>query len=351
MKNLLEIIKNKKNNTFLIDVQNNKEIFYGDLAKHAVTIYAELIKDISPGEFVGIMLQTAEFYIPAILACWQSGATPVILDPSTPIKRLEIYNSIISPSIVLLDNKAVFPYCKKILNLRELLSSMETPDIELSFSIDESMQPAIILFSSGTTGIPKCIPLSYKNIFSNVNAFSKRLSIDCDDIFLCTSPLWYAHGLYNSFLTALILGAKIIYGGVLNVLNAQTILDVALKYKAGIFHITPSMIPILSLIGLRSRRPLPEFRYVICGTAKLSAKEKEKFELIFDINVTQQYGMTEVLFISVNHTKQKELAYQLVVKLKFLMKMKMNCLVILSVILLSFLRVHLALIMVKMRFQ
>ncbi|HPN84349.1 MAG TPA: fatty acid--CoA ligase family protein, partial [Victivallales bacterium] len=157
-----------------------------------------------------------------------------------------------------------------------------------------------ILFTSGSTGTPKCVPLSFDNITNNVNAFCRRLDIREKDRFICTSPPWYAHGLYNSLLTSFIIGSSTLSPGILNVLNCRNILLQSSMHNANIYHLTPSMIKILAMVGRKVDFPLPKFKKVICGTARLEKNDKKDFEKIFGVPVIQQYGMTETLFMCVN---------------------------------------------------
>ena len=110
---------------------------------------------------------------------------------------------------------------------------------------------------------------------------------------------------FNSFLTILALGGKILYGSSLNPLSAEKILTSAHKNDASVFHITPSMVPILNMIGGRTKLPLPNFKYVICGTSQLEIQNKIDFESIYKIPITQQYGMTETLFMAINYDSQE----------------------------------------------
>ena len=50
-----------------------------------------------------------------------------------------------------------------------------------------------------------------------------------------------------------------------------------------------------------NRKDLPKFTYAICGTSFLDQKSKFNFEKIFKTKLIQQYGMTEVLYISFNN--------------------------------------------------
>jgi long-chain acyl-CoA synthetase len=74
-----------------------------------------------------------------------------------------------------------------------------------------------------------------------------------------------------------------------------------------VFHITPSMIPILLAIAKKiPNSELPNFYKIICGTSFLDKKSKLELENTYNISLIQQYGMTETLFISVNQKYSKE---------------------------------------------
>jgi len=169
----------------------------------------------------------------------------------------------------------------------------------------------LVLFSSGTSGEPKAIPLSFNNIISNINEFKKELSISSVNIFLCASPIWHAHGLYNSFLFAFFLNTQVIYSGQLSIMNVYVLFKTINNNKNIVFHITPSMIPILLAISKKiPNYELPNFYKIICGTSFLDKKSKFELENTYNITLIQQYGMTETLFISVNqkYSKEKDLS-------------------------------------------
>ena len=114
--------------------------------------------------------------------------------------------------------------------------------------------------------------------------------------------MWFAHGFYNSILTCFFLQKKVIFSGLLSLFNASKLLQASAKESELIYHFTPSMIPILlSVSSKMNRKDLPKFTYAICGTSFLDQKSKFNFEKIFKTKLIQQYGMTEVLYISFNN--------------------------------------------------
>ncbi len=297
----------KFSEVYLIDLVAGREFTYRDLFFSSIVIKNILIDRVERGQHVGLMLSKSSLYLPALLACWQLGVIPAVLDSQMPLQRFINIKSLVNFQYLLVD-EYYGSYEKQNQVMLEITNCDENPDFEIKLQIDELNDPSIFLFSTGTTGVPKCVPLSLNNIMTNVESLNSRLNLNSNPTFLCCSPLSYAHGLYNSFLTSLILGGRVIYGGTLNAFNAEKILISARNNNASIFHITPSMIPILTLIGKRTKEKLPNFRYVICGTASLRSEDKLNFEDIYKTLVTQQYGMTETLFMTVNSDGQKNKA-------------------------------------------
>ena len=67
---------------------------------------------------------------------------------------------------------------------------------------------AMILYTSGTTGKPKGVLLSYHNIDSQVRSLVSSWSWSPADVIVHTLPLYHTHGIVNALLCPLYVGAK-----------------------------------------------------------------------------------------------------------------------------------------------
>ncbi|MFZ2657255.1 MAG: class I adenylate-forming enzyme family protein [Victivallales bacterium] len=299
------ILKENAGKIFFIDGRNDCSYTYGELYGMCSSFRRKLgeCSGKSPVD-VAVILRDQSSYMPVLLACWSTGRIPSIIDPNAASEKFETLNSLIKFKSIITDFDLAPGYSRLPAHryVHEIPSGAnKAAAIEIKL---HRRSPFVILFTSGSTGIPKCVPLSLENITSNTRAFSNRLGINGTDCFLCTSPPWYAHGLYNSLLSSFFLGAKTLSPGILNVMNCGLSLDKSGKYGANIYHLMPSMLKILTMVGRKISSGLPEFKHVICGTARLEKKDKEDFESLFGIPVTQQYGMTETLFMCVNDRGQ-----------------------------------------------
>ncbi|HAE22562.1 MAG TPA: AMP-dependent synthetase [Spirochaetaceae bacterium] len=70
---------------------------------------------------------------------------------------------------------------------------------------------AVIIFTSGTTGVAKGIMLSHKGIIANVNAARQALAVNKDDVFIAILPLHHTYAATCTFLSALEAGGSITF--------------------------------------------------------------------------------------------------------------------------------------------
>jgi acyl-coenzyme A synthetase/AMP-(fatty) acid ligase len=299
LKKLTQIIQSQSDQTYFVDVAGQAELTYQDLEKLSLGIAESLSSKVQRGEYVSMMVDSPMLYIPTILACWRLGVVPAILEPYLSYKRYKRFTNSFQSKVLLTDQILDVEFDQECqFRVDKISNQVEGIDkLEFLITVDE---PCLLMFSSGSTGVPKCIPLSLKHIDHNISAMSQILEINKNDTFFSTSPIYFNHGLYNSCLTALLLGGKVVYGGILNVTNAHHSLMAAKLHSATIYHFTPSMVEILALIGSRIKETLPRFRFMISGTSKLNIDGVNKLKGIFNIPIYQQYGMTEMLFIALN---------------------------------------------------
>lgn len=302
---------------YIINPTTQREVTYRELLNKTTSIENLINEEFklknsfsnqSEGITCLVLISQPDLLIASILACWKNNLSAAVISPNLPQEQYKILNERYGFSFLITDNdklKESNESLFKVLRVREEKFDQPTFEaFELEFSEEKS---ALLLFSSGTTGIPKCIPLSINNINHNIDIFSKQLKFKKSNLFVCGSPLWHAHGLYNSFLTSFFLQNTVIYAGQLSIFNINSIFSYVKNVADAIFHITPSMIPICLSYAERNRdENYPKFHKVICGTSFLDNKSKEKFENTFKSTIMQQYGMTETLFMTVNTVSDKE---------------------------------------------
>lgn len=148
---------------------------------------------------------------------------------------------------------------------------------------------ATIIFSSGTTGVPKGVPLTHFNIVSNINSFSQAFQLWPDDRLLGTLPFFHSFGYTVSLWGSAVLPFGCVYHH--NPLDAKTVGELAEKERATLLITTPTF------LQLYSRRVDPKqfggLSAVVTGAERLPDSIAEEFNEHFDIYPLQGYGTTE----------------------------------------------------------
>lgn len=162
---------------------------------------------------------------------------------------------------------------------------------ELSPPGSYDAETAIVQFSSGTTGVQKCIARSHRNLHCEAQNFNETIGVSADDRILCTIPLFHAHGFGNAFLAAFYAGATLV---LVDGFNRAAVVELLAAERITIFPAVPLMI---ELLGQRaSGQPLPagSLHLVFTAGAPLPSAVAKSFRASFGINACQLYGTTEI---------------------------------------------------------
>jgi long-chain acyl-CoA synthetase len=156
---------------------------------------------------------------------------------------------------------------------------------------------AIVQYTSGTTGIPKCTARSHRNLACEAANFNATTGVAGDDHVLCTIPLYHAHGFANAFLAALYAGATLV---LLEEFNRAAVVELLARERITIFPAVPLVFDLLSRRVMGQSRPGNSLRLVFSAGAPLSSGVAREFREAFGVYVRQLYGTTEVGSAAIN---------------------------------------------------
>jgi oxalate---CoA ligase len=148
-------------------------------------------------------------FLADLLAAWSRGATAACLDPALTAPEFVTLLSFIKPEAVLAAAKPLpwAPACR-VLNLADAGDPAPLP---LFVDIDPAA-PALILFTSGTTGDPKGVVLSFGALAARIAANISAIGGEALARALVTLPTSFGHGLIGNALTPLFAGGTIVLG-------------------------------------------------------------------------------------------------------------------------------------------
>ncbi|MGW4437557.1 long-chain-fatty-acid--CoA ligase [Streptomyces sp. NPDC004596] len=150
--------------------------------------------------------------------------------------------------------------------------------------------PAVIFYTSGTTGVPKGAVLSHFNLVMNatVNAFDAN-DIRADDVALGALPLFHAFGQTVSLNSTWRAGATLV---LLPRFDAARAIELMVKEGVNTFHGVPTMFVALAAAAADADA-LPGLRVCVSGGASLPVAVLERFEAAFGARIFEGYGLSE----------------------------------------------------------
>lgn len=150
-------------------------------------------------------------------------------------------------------------------------------------------EEAILLFTSGSSGAPKGVVLSHRNILANVNQFGSRIDLHSEDSILGCLPLFHSFGSTVTICYPLIEGINLVtYPSPLEVARLAELIE---KYQVALLLATPTFLR--GYLRKANKEQLQSLKLIVTGAEKLPKKVAEAFEARFGKPVLEGYGLTE----------------------------------------------------------
>jgi len=199
---------------------------YGSLAKEARN-FAELIlsKGWKPGDKIIFVISDSRLFATSFWGCLLAGIVPVPLSPLAnrdpdSMEAEKIRNVISITNASILTDSRIGTHvnllvgitenaCVPIIYADEIIreSSLGHFDAPVLPKIDEG-DLAVLQFSSGSSGLPKGVCLTHRNIIANIEGQIDSLGIEKSDILCTWLPYFHDFGLFWAHILPIYLGIK-----------------------------------------------------------------------------------------------------------------------------------------------
>lgn len=177
-------------------------------------------------------------------------------------------------------------------SLRDLLvEGAPAPDV----SFDPATHLAVLPYSSGTTGRPKGVMLTHRNLVANVCQINPRMGIGADDRVLALLPFFHIYGMTVLLNAALSNRAALVTMPKFDLVEFLTILS---EHKCTYVFIAPPVAVALAKHPLIDQYDLSSIHTVFSGAAPLDKALGGAVAKRLGCNVRQGYGMSEMSPVS-----------------------------------------------------
>jgi len=292
----------------IIADQVSGEKTYSDLIA-AIMVLKPLIKAL-PGSYIGIMLPASVGATTVYLATLFAGKIPVMVNWTVGPRNMVHLLKLIGVKKVLTANALVDRLSMQKINLEQLsdyfvfledlrskisykskISAYLRSRLSwLSLKHPKMTDTAVILFTSGSEGLPKAVPLSHSNIMTNIRDIPLMATVREKDVLIGILPPFHSFGITATIVFPLCMGIRTVYNP--NPTDALTIARLVEEYRVSLMVGTPTFLN--GIVKASSSRQLRTLRFVISGAEKCPVAVYESInERRLNIKLLEGYGVTE----------------------------------------------------------
>ncbi|XP_022018768.1 malonate--CoA ligase isoform X2 [Helianthus annuus] len=281
------------------------------------------------GARIGVVAKPSAEFVAGVLAVWLSGGVAVPLALSYPEAELlhVMTDSDVSMILSTEDHSELMrKIAEKTAARFSLIPDVPSNDVndgvlqkEIQFSNKvEGDDPALILYTSGTTGKPKGVVHTHNSILAQVKTLSTAWEYTSSDCFLHCLPLHHVHGLFNALFAPLYAGSMVEFmpkfsvsgiwkrwresypkdGTKLN--DATTVFTGVPTMYTRLIQGYEAMDPDLQAASASAGSQL---RLMMCGSSALPLPVMQQWEAITGHRLLERYGMTEFVMALSNPLK------------------------------------------------
>ncbi|MDK0519325.1 acyl-CoA synthetase [Streptomyces sp. ML-6] len=232
----------------------------------------------------------------AVVAALRAGVPAVPLNPKTGTRELAHIVADSAPAVVLAGAGDALPPVLDALDRIDVDTAGEGPFAEFPEPSPES--PALIVYTSGTTGPPKGAVLPRRAIAASLDALEDAWRWTGDDVLVHALPLFHVHGLILGVLGPLRRGGSVRHLGRFSTEGVARELSSGGTMLFGVptmYHRLAEALDGAAPDAAGLAKALAGARLLVSGSAALPVHDHERIAAATGRRVIERYGMTETL--------------------------------------------------------
>ena len=285
-------------------------ISYGDLMRLVDDLARRLKRGgLVSGDRVALRAASNAEFVVGLLAASRAGLVVVPLDPALPISEQCVRSEAAGARVVLVDGVDVQDAGdKRQPTLRWWPIAITAREHAAEVTLDAATEPrrdvstpeglrdddAMIMFTGGTTGIPKMVPWTRGNIAGSVRAIIAGYRLGPRDATVAVMPLYHGHGLLAALMSTLASGGTVLLPA-RGRFSAHTFWDDIDAVQATWYTAVPTIHQILleRTKTEQSRNKPAALRFIRSCSAPLTPETAQALQGEFSAPVVCAFGMTE----------------------------------------------------------
>jgi long-chain acyl-CoA synthetase len=316
---LLDVVTRREGHVFLVDAIAKHETTYGEFHQQACALAGELRRrGVRKGDRVGVMVPNCCELAVLYFACIYLGAVIVPINPALSKSDVQFILASCKPAIMVASGSnadAIRRIHARVFRLVTESNGTGNPNEPDQIRIDalaetEEFVPfetadgedlVVIMYTSGTSAKPKGLAHKLGRMLGNARAFADAQGIDQESRVYVTLSMAYMGGFYNLLVLPFLCGASVVVDHVFDARSSLHFWDKAKSNQVNTLWLAPTVLSIL--LRMDRGRTGEEFcrrsvRHTFVGFAPLPLKVKQEFEARYGVQLVENYGLSETLFVT-----------------------------------------------------
>jgi acyl-CoA synthetase (AMP-forming)/AMP-acid ligase II len=259
-----------------------------------------------PGDRVALRADSNAEFVVSLLAASRADLIVVPLDPALPVSEQRARCEAAGARVVLVDvpgpeapgdRESALGWWRVAVDVADGLSvhldAATVPNRTTTGPAGLRHDDAMIMFTGGTTGVPKMVPWTHGNIASSIRSIIAGYRLDRRDATVAVMPLYHGHGLIAALLSSLASGGTVLLPA-RGRFSAHTFWDDIEAVGATWYTAVPTIHQILlERAKGESRNGQAALRFIRSCSAPLTPETAQALHDEFSAPVVCAFGMTE----------------------------------------------------------
>jgi len=278
---------------------DGEQVTHAELDAGAARVAAWLAARLDPGDRVLLAARSSLGFVRCYLGALRAGAVVVLANPGYTAPELAHLVTDSAASVAFADRGpaellAGLPSPPLTVNPGAVPAGPPVPPARIRAGPDDT---ALLAYTSGTTGRPKAVPLTHRQLLTSIRVAMTAWGWREDDVLAHALPLFHQHGLSG-------VHAVLAAGGTAHIgsrFTAAGLAGTVRRHRASVLFAVPTMYQALVDGGPRHRGLLAGVRLAVCGSAPLTAHLAKRLAGELGRTPLVRYGLTET-GLNVSHT-------------------------------------------------
>jgi acyl-CoA synthetase (AMP-forming)/AMP-acid ligase II len=256
---------------------------------------------LKPGDRVAMVLPNSLEFLVVFLAVTRAGLVAVLINPVSKSDEIGFFitdaqaRAVVAEGVNVAAREAAagfdLPIWQPRVGSGGVVQLPELPPPSRgSIGAPSSDDIALFAYTSGTTGRPKCVPLTHANVLWSSRNIAAHYDLTSADRSLVVLPLFHGHGLIGATLSTLSSGGSVI---IPPRFSASEFWKLFREHRATFYSAVPTVHQVLLARADSDDAPHSGPRFIRSCSAALAATILTKLENRFGAPVLEAYGMTE----------------------------------------------------------